>query len=196
VGGRDAAHVRLRVAQSHARNDLTPSHWSHVVLVTDETTMTGWEIPLCSAAPLGFPPETNGVRAVPLKEYASRQRFPNVAWLDVPVDGADATEAVGRFQKDRAALDAVELLAVWLAFLWGVGRFGNPLLDGQGVPSAVFAEAVMNAAQFDLTPGLSSRSSCPEAIWQAAKWWDQYHTQQQQPCLAGCYVVGHKLVPD
>jgi hypothetical protein len=193
LGGHDAAHLRLRMAQAHARNDLTPSHWSHVVLVTDEALKSGWEIPLCPPTELGFPPETNGVRAIALQSYASRSEYPNLALLNVPVKLEDAEEAREHFQKDRATLDAVELLAVWLAYLWGVGRFGNPLLDGQGLPAAVFVEAVMNAAQFDLTPGLSSRSSCPEAIWQAAKWWANYHTDQHQPCLAGSYVTSHKL---
>ena len=27
----------------------------------------------------------------------------------------------------------------------------------------------------ELTPGLASRSSCPEAIWQAAKWWQEFY---------------------
>lgn len=193
LGGRHAADLRLRMAQAHARNDLTPSHWSQVVLVTDEKFETGWEVPLSVPLTLGFPPETNGVQRVSLERYARRNDFPNLALLNAPVELKVVEEARERFQKDRAALDAVELLAVWLAFLWGVGRFGNPLLDGQGLPSAVFVEAVMNAAGFDLTPGLSSRSSCPEAIWQAAKWWHKYHTDQHQPCLAGCYVASHKL---
>jgi hypothetical protein len=30
-------------------------------------------------------------------------------------------------------------------------------------------------AGFELTPGLSSASSCPEAIWQSAKWWTYYY---------------------
>jgi hypothetical protein len=33
VGGRDLSSFRLRVAQSHLRHDMTPSHWSHVALL-------------------------------------------------------------------------------------------------------------------------------------------------------------------
>jgi hypothetical protein len=39
----------------------------------------------------------------------------------------------------------------------------------------VFAEAVFVALGIELTPGLSTRSSCPEAIWQAALWWHKYY---------------------
>ena len=31
------------------------------------------------------------------------------------------------------------------------------------------------SSSFDLTPGLESRSSCPEAIWQAATWWHGFY---------------------
>jgi hypothetical protein len=33
VGGRSPISFRLRVAQSHVRNDLLPSYWSHVMLL-------------------------------------------------------------------------------------------------------------------------------------------------------------------
>ena len=33
VGGRDTASARLRAAQARARQDLSPSHWSHVALL-------------------------------------------------------------------------------------------------------------------------------------------------------------------
>ena len=58
----------------------------------------------------------------------------------------------------------------WLAFLWGVSGSTNPLLSGTGLPSSAFVETVFAMAGFELTPGLSSASSCPEAIWQSAKW--------------------------
>jgi hypothetical protein len=195
VGGRDAAHLRLRMAQSHARSDLTPSHWSHVLLTRDAVLKQAWHIPLCAPAALGFPPTTNGVQEVALKHYASAADYPNLAILNVPVPGGKPlAEIVGRFKMDRAALDAVELVAAWLAFLWGVGRFGNPLLDAQGVPSAVFIESVMAASQLDLSPGLANRASCPEAIWQSAKWWNDYHVRDGQHGLFGAYCTDHKLV--
>src|SRR5689334_11539156 len=44
-----------------------------------------------------------------------------------------------------------------------------------GLPSAAFVETVFARSGFELTPGLSSASSCPEAIWQSAKWWTNYY---------------------
>lgn len=194
VGGHDAAHLRLRVAQSHARSDLTPSHWSHALLTRDGGLKRAWHIPLCAPATLGFPPKTNGVQEVAVKQFAPAKDYPNLALLNLPVAGDQKlTALVRRFQMDRAALDAVELLASWLAFLWGVGRIGNPLLDGQGIPSAVFIETIMAAAQLDLSPGLANRGSCPEAIWQSAKWWNDYHIRGSRHPLVGAYVTDHKL---
>ena len=61
----------------------------------------------------------------------------------------------------------MELIVRWLAFVWGAGRAGNPLLEGYGVPSSAMRKS--SSALSDTTaPGLESRSSCPEAIWQAA----------------------------
>jgi hypothetical protein len=54
-------------------------------------------------------------------------------------------------------------------------------------------EVVFGAAGFDLTPGLESRSSCPEAIWQAAKWWHEYYTRENRKGLRGAYCLGHLL---
>jgi hypothetical protein len=49
------------------------------------------------------------------------------------------------------------------------------LLAGNGLPSAAFVETVYGIAGVEVTPGLSSASSCPEAIWVAAKWWHQFY---------------------
>jgi hypothetical protein len=43
------------------------------------------------------------------------------------------------------------------------------------VPSAVFVETVYGMSGVELTPGLSSSASCPEAIWQSAKWWHNFY---------------------
>jgi hypothetical protein len=50
------------------------------------------------------------------------------------------------------------------------------LLYSKGIPSAAFVEAAHSLAGVELTPGLSSSASCPEAIWQAVKWWHEYYT--------------------
>jgi hypothetical protein len=81
----------------------------------------------------------------------------------------------------------------WLAFVWGVARSGNPLLEGYGMPSAAMLDIVLGVVGYDLTPGLESRVSCPEAIWQAAKWWHEYYAGQDRLALAGAFHVGHEL---
>jgi len=43
------------------------------------------------------------------------------------------------------------------------------------VPSAVLVETAFAMAEVELTPGLAAASSCPEAIYQAAKWWTGYY---------------------
>jgi hypothetical protein len=61
--------------------------------------------------------------------------------------------------------------------VWGAGARRNPLLDSAGLPGAAFVETAFGMAGIELTPGLSSGSSCPEAIWQSALWWHHYYKQ-------------------
>jgi hypothetical protein len=199
LGGDDPVSFRLRVAQSHMRHDLTPSHFSHVVLV--EAALSGledegWEISLEPAGGFGYPPRTNGVRPVILRRYDDAERFPNVALLNVPVEWPRVTDALQQFMRQRAVLDAVDLVTSWLPYVWGAGRAGNPLLEGKGIPSAAFAEVVLGAAGYELTPGVSSSASTPEAIWQAARWWHEFPgaSGERQP-LSGAFSVAHVLVP-
>ena len=198
VGGRTPTAFRLRVAQSHIRNDLLPSYWSHVMLLgkaaKNPASTPVTEISLETSQGFDFPPPTNGMQKGKLGQYRDAELYPNVAILSVPTITQKAVaEALDRFQKQRAVLDAVDLIVRWLGYVWGVGRSGNPLLDGMGIPSAAMLEIAIGAAGFDLTPGLESRASCPEAIWQAAKWWHDYYKDQKRSPLTGAYYVGHKL---
>lgn len=197
VGGTSPTAFRLRVAQSHLRHDLMPSHWSHVMLLSRTTrglpSTPVYEISLEASPGFGFPPPTNAVQTAELGAYRAPAPYPNIAVLGVPVAQRDVMSALDRFRQQRAVLDAPELLLRWLAFAWGVGRAGNPLLDGQGLPSAAMLETIFGAARFDVSPGLESRASCPEAIWQAAKWWHEYYAGENRKALSGAYYVGHKL---
>lgn len=182
LGGAADADFRLRVAQAHVRHDLTPSHWSHAVLFRGSgwTRAQGiWEISLEPAKGFAHPPRGNGVQEGKLGAYRSPSRVPNVALIRLPVSLPAMRAALGTFKMQRNALDAVELMLAWLAYVWGVGRAQNPLLDGLGLPCAALIEALAGAAGFDLTPGLESRASCPEAIWQAARWWHEYYGDGQ-----------------
>ncbi|MCM3870232.1 MAG: hypothetical protein ND895_05985 [Pyrinomonadaceae bacterium] len=197
VGGRSQSDFRLRIAQSHVRSDLAPSCWSHVMLLDttgeDLVSTKVIEISLDPAPGFGFPTPDNGVQEGELRRYASPAKYPNIAVLQVPVARAEVDKALGRFKMQRAVLDGVDLIVRWLAFAWGVARSGNPLLDGYGIPSAAMLEIVVGTAGFDLTPGLESRSSCPEAISQAAKYWHEYYEGQNKVALSGSYYSPHLI---
>lgn len=197
VGGRNPLSFRLRIAQAHVRHDFLPSHWSHVLLLgkaaKNPASTVVDEISLEPTGGFGFPPPTNGVQKGKLGAYRDPEEYPNIAILKVPVARQDVTKALKRFQKQRAVLDTVDLIVPWLAFAWGVSRTGNPLLDNQGIPSSAMLEVVFGAVGYDLTPGLESRSSCPEAIWQAAKWWHDYYKKQNRETLTGPYFIGNRL---
>ncbi len=197
VGGRSQVAFRLRTAQAYIRHDLLPSYWSHAMLMNNPARKFArtsvFEISLEPALPLGFPPPTNGVQTSNLSLYRDPQKYPNICILNVPVALSDVMAALKRFQMQRAVLDAVDLLIRWLAYVWGVTHTVNPLLENHGIPSAAMLEVVFGAVGFDLTPGLESRASCPEAIWQAAKWWNGYYEQQNREPLAGAYYCEHNL---
>ena len=190
LGGKSQMAFRLRLAQAHLRHDLVPSHWSHVFLLRaakNFPSSTVIEVSLEPERGFGFPAPVNAVQKGKLGQYRDPGRYPNIAVLGVPIAQEEVMKALDRFQMQRAVLDAVDLVVRWLAYSWGVARSGNPLMDGLGIPSAAMLETVFGAAGFDLTPGLESRSSCPEAIWQAAKWWHEYYERDNRPGITGAY---------
>lgn len=208
LGGVSSVDFRLRVAQSQLRHDLAPSHWSHALLLgsleSDIARTTVYEISLQPSQGFGFPPPTNGVQEGQLRHYRSARDYPNIGLLSITVPSEAQVEpekefqqqvmdALDRFKSQRAILDALDLTLKWLSYVWGTGHSDNPLLDGVGIPSAAMLEMVFGAVGFDLTPGLESRASCPEAIWQAAKWWYQYYERKGQETCEGAYHIGHRL---
>lgn len=199
LGGADVVALRIRVAQSHARHDMTPSHWSHVAFLDPTSKVskaTCHEVSLEPADGFGFPPKDNGVQEGSLSTYRDPKRYPNIAVAEIPVPYAELARAIARFRRERGAIDAVELIVSWLGFLWGAGAAGNPLLQGQGLPAAAFVESVAGAAGYELTPGLASRSSCPEAIWQAFRWWHEYYEKTKRAAPQGAWCTSHYLVPE
>jgi hypothetical protein len=205
IGGVEPYAFRLRVAQSHVRHDLTPSRWSHVALLGNATVGPDtplYEIALQPPGGFGFPAPTNAVQRAELRAYRSQRLYPNIAILGVPVKLEDVLAALARFERQRAVIDGPDLLLRWLGYAWGVGHAPNPLLDGFGVPSAAMIEVVVGAAGFDLTPAIENRSSCPEAIWQAARWWHSEEGQDEgeevSPTdqLIGAWCAAHALLPD
>ncbi len=213
IGGRDVAHFRLRVAQSVARNDLSPSHWSHAALIT--RTSRAWkagttlhEIALAPKHGFGWPPERNALASGRLRDYSDPQMFPNVALISVPCDPGAVDEQLEAFARMPLEVDAVALLLSWLNYLWGARDQNNPLERSIGMPGAVLVDTVISSAWRDLTPGLASTASCPEAIWQAVKHWSHYHAQTAPPTgdaanddalarvLSGFYSTDDRLVPE
>ena len=185
LGGTDVTHFHLRVAQSTVRGDFMPSYWSHCGIVLRDRF---YDVPL--DPPDGFHnmPVTNGVRERDLKMVDDPKRFPNAAILRFPIrpfEGKSViqtmTVAIERVKNERGILDLTALILPWLRFVWGAGDAANPLLNGIGIPAAAFVEAVCAVTGLELTPGLASKASCPEAIWQAAKWWHGYYQNVTAP---------------
>jgi hypothetical protein len=175
LGGSSLADFRVRIAQSHARHDLTPSYWSLVGVVHGRDRLL--TAPLWPLSPPERMPVTNGIRSLPLRDFDDPGLWPNIAVIRFPGAEQDAVDCIERLASQRSIIDVPTLLLSWLAFVWGAGVSGNPLLAGSGVPSAVLVEAAFGMAEVELTPGLATASSCPEAIYQAAKWWHRYYEQ-------------------
>jgi hypothetical protein len=172
IGGAGLTDFRIRVAQSHLRNDMLPSFWSFAGIMTARGILT---VPLASAGDPSSVPATNAVRLVRLQEFDDPAPYPNVGAIRF-VDRGDAIVAnAEKLIRHRSAVDLPTMLLQWLGFVWGAGTRRNPLLENVGLPGAAFVETAFGMAGIELTPGLSSGSSCPEAIWQSALWWHDYY---------------------
>jgi hypothetical protein len=198
LGGDDMTAFRLRLAQSHLRSDMFPSFWSEAILVrlVDQSLKgaTAIHVPLVQPGPPAFPRRTNGVVEVPIVQFKDAKRFPNIAVIALPTPQDEIMKRVEDFKHSRSTLDALEHVLRWLAFCWGSARTPNPLHENFGIPSACMLEIVCAAEQFDLTPGLEARASCPEAIWSAAKYWQDYYqkTTEGKRFPHGRYWTPHR----
>ncbi len=181
LGGASISHFRIRVAQSHARADLKPSCWSLVGMLIDSQKFLSVPLELCGEA--SDIAQLNGVQTCNMSDYDDPDRFPNIALVRFTNDAGKVLERAKLIAGDRAShqpaqrgiIDLPTLMLPWLSFIWIAGKGGNPLAEGLGLPSAAFVETVYGIAGIELTPGLASATSCPEAIWQAAKYWHQFY---------------------
>jgi hypothetical protein len=173
LGGTSLAHFRLRVAQSQIRGDLLPSYWSLAGILIDGEQF--FSVPLDTLAESSIVPTTNGVQICNLADYDDTTRFPNIAVLQFTNDSGPVLANVKRIRQQRSIIDLPTLILAWLGHIWAAGQQGNPLLLGMGMPSAAFTETAYGMAGVELTPGLSSAASCPEAIWQSAKFWHNFY---------------------
>jgi hypothetical protein len=196
LGGSDLMAFRLRVAQSHLRSDMLPSFWSDSILVEltegSVANARAIHVPLIQPGGSAFATRTNGVVVQPLTDFDGPERFPNIAVIALPVPQAEILKRVAAFRKSRTTLDALEHVLRWLAFAWGAARTPNPLHENYGLPSACMLETACAAANFDLTPGLESRASSPEAIWVAALYWQDYFERFAGNAPTGRFYTPHR----
>ena len=175
LGGSSLSDFRLRVAQSHMRDDLTPSYWSLVGVLDDGDRLL--TAPLWPLLTPDVVPITNGITSLALSEFDDPVLWPNIAIVRFPGARLPPVTCVDDLRKQRSMIDIPALVLHWLAFVWGAGSAPNPLVNGSGIPSAVMTEAAFALAEVELTPGLAAASSCPEAIYQSAKWWHSFYEQ-------------------
>jgi len=175
LGGNSMADFRVRVSQSYLRFDLTPSYWSIVGVLTANNSM--FSVPLQITEDISEIPHVNAVREFELSEFDDVERFPNIAAIQVTSTPEKVVKYIEAMKLQRGLIDLPALVLSWLSYVWCVGKQANPLLNGEGLPSAVFAETLFGLAGIELTPGLATASTCPEAIWQAAKWWASFYEQ-------------------
>jgi hypothetical protein len=183
LGGAAISHFRIRVAQSHARADLKPSCWSLAGLLLDGKKFLSAPLELCGDA--SEIATHNGVQTCNMADYDDPARFPNIAVINFTKDTDKLLKnarLIGGDPKSnrlaqRSIIDLPTLMLPWLSYIWIAGNANNPLSQNLGLPSAAFVETVYGMAGIELTPGLASATSCPEAIWQAAKYWHIFYKQ-------------------
>jgi hypothetical protein len=175
LGGAAISHFRIRVAQSHARMDLKPSLWSLSGILTSSDSFLSVPLELC--VPASEIAQRNGVQTCRMTDYDDPDQFPNIAAIRFTADTTKILDNATRIADQRSIIDLPALMLPWLSYIWIAGKAPNPLVEGLGLPSAAFVESAYGIAGIELTPGLSSATSCPEAIWQAAKWWHEFYAQ-------------------
>ena len=178
LGGAAVAHFRIRVAQSHARTDLKPSCWSLAGILTSNRSFLAAPMELCTEA--SEVAQKNGVQECKMKDYDNPGRFPNIAVIRFTENDKMILKNAKLVADQRNIIDLPTLMLPWLSYIWIAGKAGNPLAEGMGLPSAAFTVTAYGIAGIELTPGLASATSCPEAIWQAAKWWHTFYVEAAQ----------------
>ena len=127
--------------------------------------------------------QRNGVQTCSMADYDDPKRFPNIAVIRFTSDTKMILDLATLVSGDvetkkpaqRGIIDLPTLMLPWLSYIWIAGKAANPLAESLGLPSAAFIETVYGIAGIELTPGLASATSCPEAIWQAAKYWQEFY---------------------
>ena len=196
LGGNSVADFHIRVAQSYLRHDLTPSYWSLVGVSSSPDTF--YSVPLQWKDALSEMPHVNAIQSCKIADYDDPVRFPNIAFVQFTTDMTTILGYAEKLKWQRSLIDLPELVIRWLEYVWAVGQSENPLANAKGLPSAVFAETIFGIGGIELTPGLASALSCPEAIWQSAKWWSAFYKETSKISVTsqaasmiptGCFVM-------
>ncbi|MBO4148686.1 hypothetical protein LCD46_11160 [Enterobacter ludwigii] len=204
LGGTDTLSWRIRAGQSQLRFDMLPSYWSTSALLcanaenVDKSKVL--HIPLFQPQGGFFATERNGVVESPVSIFKDSEHWKNIALIAFPKAQEDVLNSLPHFQRGRNYIDALEHILRWLAFAWGVARTPTPINDGIGLPTACMLESLYSGAGMDLTPGLETRASTPEAIWAtASRWYKHFENNKlKMPkgrfCTPDSYNIndGHK----
>lgn len=179
LGGTSLVDFRQRVAQSGLRGDLSPSYWSLCGILID-SGQRFLSVPL-APGDISRVPATNAIVECDISDYDDPAAWPNVGVVRFAADMSTVVEQARLVAQRRTIVDLPALVLAWLGFAWAVSGRPNPLIESLGMPSAVFVETAHAMAGLELTPGLASAASCPEAIWQAAKWWYEFYEEAPAP---------------
>lgn len=183
LGGASVVDFRLRVAQSHLRHDLLPSFWSMVGVMSGPDRML--TVPLDEQLAPADVPARNAIHECPLSAYDDPLLYPNIAVVNFARQGEGVVDNVRRLSHQRSAIDLPHLLVAWLGFVWGAAATSNPLVQSVGIPGAALTETAFGMSGIELTPGIASGASCPEAVWQSAIWWHEYYARTSEIRIDG-----------
>jgi hypothetical protein len=184
LGGVSVVDFRLRVAQSHLRHDLLPSFWSNVGIIASADTF--FTVPLDELLEPTRVPARNAIHECGIDRYDDAERYPNIGIVKFADAGEAIVAHVRRLMSQRGAVDLPQLLVAWLGFAWGTGAaVTNPLTQGVGMPGAALVETAFGMGGIELTPGVASAASCPEAVWQSAIWWHEYYEKTKEAPVDG-----------
>lgn len=192
VGRRDWRSIQIRRAQATLRYDRRSSYFSHAALITDwdqtkPERSRGLEVTLDSVPGAEQVPERNGVTAFRASQYLDDALYPNLALITLDLKPGKEPGPKGKtIERKRALLTAArnpcrnradfplwESIGEWLKYTYLPERTANPLLEGISLPGAAFCEYAYAAAEVDITPGASTRHTCPELLWSTFLRWQE-----------------------
>lgn len=177
VGGSDFRSVALRQAQAVLRFDRRPSHFSHAAVLLDfdpkqPGRSRGVEVSFEPQEPALHVPERNGVTVFRLERYFDAERYPNLGLCGLALGeaaGAALRKAARLPLRDPSRYPLWDRLGTWARYAYSKERVPNPLLEGQGMPSALWCECVLEAADVPLALSATDNNVCPELLWATLK---------------------------